>query len=89
MNVDLKFLELRRDKVERRYNDRVGSLDSLQCEDTELEFIEGSWCGVFQCLDLEQEDGCCCVDAICKREDDMAVAECSTIKIEEGKNSRC
>lgn len=89
VDVDLEFLELQGDEIECSYDDRVGSFDSLQCEDAEFEFIEGSRCGVLQSLDLEQEDGCCCVDAVRKREDDMAVAECSTIKIEEREDSRC
>lgn len=67
LDVDLKFLKLEIDEVEGCCDDGIGSFDSLKGEYTELEFVYCSRCGVLQGLNLEQENRCCGVDAICER----------------------
>lgn len=52
-NVDLKFLDLLVDKVESGCNDGIGDLNAFQGENAEFQFVQCTWGGVLQCLDLE------------------------------------
>lgn len=67
VNIDLKPLDFLVDEAEGGGDDGIGSLDALKCEYTELEFVQGSWGGILEGLDLQKEDGCGRVDAVCLR----------------------
>jgi hypothetical protein len=53
VDIDVKPLEFQGDQIEGCYNDGVGGLDSLQGKYAELEFVQCSWCGILQGLDLK------------------------------------
>ena len=82
VDVDLEFLEFLVDEVEGCCDDRVRDLDSFKGEDAEFELVQGSWCGVFQGLDFEEEDRGRRVDAVREGEDDVVVAKCTAVKVE-------
>lgn len=82
VDVDLEFLEFLVDEVEGSCDDWVRDLDSFKGEDAEFELVQGSWCGVFQGLDFEEEDRGCRVNAVCEGEDDVVVAEGTAVKVE-------
>jgi len=56
VDVDVKFLEFLVDEVEGRCDYRVRHLHSFQGDNAELQLIQCARCGVFQCLNFEQED---------------------------------
>lgn len=89
VEIDLKLLQFLVDKAEGRGNDRIRDLDSFQGEDAELEFVQGARGGVFEGLDLEEEDRGGGVDAVCEGEDDVVVTEGAAVEVEEGEDRCC
>lgn len=83
VDIDLQLLDFLVDKAEGGGDDGIGSLDTLKCEYTELELVQSSWGCILEGLNLQQEDGCCSVDAVGKGKDDMVIAERAAIQIEE------
>lgn len=82
-NVDLEFLDLLVEEVESGCDDWVGDFDTFQGEEAKFQFVQCARGGVLEGLNLEEEDRRCCVDAVGKRQDNVVVAECSAIKIEQ------
>lgn len=64
VDVDLELLNFLVDEAEGGGYDGVGSLDTLECEYTEFELVQCSWGSVLEGLNLQEEDGCCRVDAV-------------------------